>query len=182
MKVAFVGRSGYGKDWLAKHHLIKNCNYHRMSFSDQVKKTACLVHPWLERDYPPIVKETPLNVITDYGEHINFTPREMWLNTGKLRDKDKYVFIRMLDKELKLLNVDNIVITDVRTEEEVEYCRNAGFVIVAMTATCEIYENNDFDNYAASATEWADHVFLNEFDGIDKFKKFYEELELIYEK
>lgn len=52
MKIAFMGISGSGKDFLA-NYLISNYGFIRLSFSDQLKKLANYIYPWMEKDYPP---------------------------------------------------------------------------------------------------------------------------------
>lgn len=44
MKIAFMGRSGSGKDFLA-NYLISNHDFIRLSFSDQLKKLANYIYP-----------------------------------------------------------------------------------------------------------------------------------------
>ncbi|WP_230486530.1 hypothetical protein [Morganella morganii] len=69
MKIAFMGISGSGKDFLA-NYLISNYEFFRLSFSDQLKKLATYIYPWMEKDYSPEKK----NVTTQY----NFTYRRLY--------------------------------------------------------------------------------------------------------
>lgn len=47
MRIAFMGVSGSGKDYLS-NYLINNYDFIRLSFSDQLKKLAHHIYPWLE--------------------------------------------------------------------------------------------------------------------------------------
>ena len=96
MKIAFMGISGSGKDYLAQH-LIDNFNFTRFSFSDQLKKLAHTIYPWLQIDYPPIEKEEALNITVSTGELILSSPREVWLQLNNLRKVENLIFIRMLE-------------------------------------------------------------------------------------
>ena len=171
MKLALSGISGSGKDYLAKH-LIKNHQFTRVSFSDQLKKLAKLIYPWMEQDYPEFEKELPLNVVTSRGEKITLTPRQIWLKLNCLRDIEDGLFIRMLEEEMALKNSDNIVISDIRTKHEFNWCVKNGFTTVYINPTKYIYERNSFDNQIMEFQELTDFEFVNNFDGLEGFEKF----------
>lgn len=169
-KLAFTGIAGSGKDFLV-NHLIKQ-GYTRVSFSDQLKKLATVIYPWLKKDYPPFEKEQPLNIILPSGEKITKTPREIWLHLNKLRDIEDGIFLRMLEAELNLLSVPNIVISDIRPKLEWDWCRKNGFTTIYIEPLKEIYKPNDFDKQVLVYKEQSDYIFENDFNGIEKFKKF----------
>ncbi|EKF9085103.1 adenylate kinase, partial [Vibrio cholerae] len=99
MKIAFMGVSGSGKDFLARY-LIDEHNFIRLSFSDQLKKLANHIYPWMEKDYSPEEKTLPINITLSTGESIKNTPRDIWLHLNKLREIEDRIFIRMLSEEL----------------------------------------------------------------------------------
>lgn len=171
MKIAFTGISGSGKDYLVSH-LIKEHEFYRVSFSDQLKKLAVKVYPWLERDYAPIEKEEPLNIILESGEVITKSPREIWLSLNRLRDIEEGMFVRMLEEEMGRLHVENYVISDIRPQVEWDWCKKNGFVTVYIEPLEKVYEPNDFDNQVLSYKDKADYIFENDFNGLDKFKEF----------
>lgn len=171
MKLAFTGIAGCGKDYLVSH-LVKQHNYTRVSFSDQLKKLAKLIYPWMKLDYEPFEKEQPLNITLRSGEKIRKTPREIWLHLNKLRDIEDGIFLRMLEEQLSLLNVPNLVISDIRPEIEWDWCKRNGFNTVYIEPLKEIYKPNDFDKQVLKYKEQADFVFENDFRGISKFKQF----------
>ncbi|EEJ1386094.1 AAA family ATPase, partial [Salmonella enterica subsp. arizonae] len=102
MKIAFMGVSGSGKDFLA-NYLISDHGFIRLSFSDQLKKLANYIYPWMKKDYAPEEKMLPLNVSLPTGELICHSPRDIWLSLNSLRGIEEKIFIRMLSEELKIL-------------------------------------------------------------------------------
>ncbi len=171
MKLAFTGISGCGKDYLVSH-LINHHNYTRVSFSDQLKKLAHKIYPWMKQDYPPFEKEQPLDITLSSGEKISLTPRQIWLKLNCLRDIEDGLFLRMLEEQLSLLNVPNIVISDIRPQLEWEWCKKNEFTTIYIEPLKKIYNPNDFDKQVLNYKDQADYVFENDFNGIEKFKRF----------
>ncbi len=180
MKISLTGISGSGKDFLVSH-LTKELNYTRMSFSDQLKKLAKLIYPWMEQDYPPLTKEQPLNLTLASGEIITDTPRQIWLKLNSLRDVEDGLFLRMLEEEINLLtnpnimtfiSEPNIVISDIRPQLEWDWCKKNEFTTIYIEPQKEIYTPNDFDKQVLTYKDKADYVFKNNFNGLDEFKEF----------
>lgn len=176
-----MGISGAGKDYLADF-LIYSHNFQRFSFSDQLKKLANIIYPWMNADYPPIEKENNLNVILSTGETIVKSPREIWLHLNFLRDIENLIFIRMLENELiefdlnkKVQSNDKnrLLISDVRTDEELAWCRKNGFKILYIHPIKKVYQEYDFDKQIKKNKIHADFIFENAFNGIDEFNQFY---------
>lgn len=174
--LAFTGISGSGKDYLVSY-LVQELGYTRVSFSDQLKKLAHIIYPWLKQDYPPYEKEQPLNITLEDGEIITFSPREIWIHLNKLRDVENGIFLRMLKDEMKLLNTDKIVISDIRPQIEWDWCMKNGFTTVYIDPLKQIYNPNDFDKQVLSYRGKADYVFENDFNGLEKFKEFIKQIE-----
>jgi hypothetical protein len=170
MKLALCGASGSGKDFLTTG-LVKGMGFVRASFSDQLKKISKQIYPWIEADYPAVVKEQPLNIVTDFGHTVTHTPRDIWIGLNALRQFDPHLFVRMLDNEVsEMVNFGiDVVITDVRTDVEYEYIRDNGYTLVFIDPSRTIYKPNDFDKYALSLESKADVVFYNMFNGTDEF-------------
>lgn len=171
MKIAFTGISGSGKDYLIEY-LTRNKNFHRVSFSDQLKKLAKKIYPWIEKDYPPLIKEKPLNLTLSSGEIITNTPREIWIFLNSLRKIEDGLFVRMLEEELSLLNITNIVISDIRPQIEWDWCKKNGFTTIYIEPLKNIYEPNDFDKQVLAYKDKSDFVFENDFNGTQKFENF----------
>ncbi|NQY88652.1 MAG: adenylate kinase [Colwellia sp.] len=180
MKLAFTGKSGSGKDYLATH-LIDNYSFTRFSFSDQLKKLAHTIYPWLDLDYPPIKKEEKLNVRTSAGEMISHSPRDIWLRLNDLRKTENLIFIRMLDCEISqyqkksILKNSNIIITDIRSNEEFKWCKENLFKILHICPSKQIYDEYDIDRHIDKNKDYADFTFKNNFNGTDDFDIFYNE-------
>lgn len=180
MKIAFMGVSGSGKDFLA-NYLISNQDFIRLSFSDQLKKLASYIYPWMEKDYVPEEKTLPLNITLPTGELICHSPRDIWLSLNKLRDIEEKIFIRMLSEELRLLEENgetnkNIIITDIRSSEEFIWCRNNHFTIIHIERKNSNYKEYDIDRHVTENKTKSDYQFDNNTAGIDGFKCFFEEV------
>lgn len=172
-RVGFYGKSGVGKDYCVNkileyfntHHLE---NYRRISFSDQLKKCGNKIFgDWLKEDYPPEVKELPLNVTTSIGEKIEKTPREIWLSLNHLRDIEDTLFIRMLSDEMykwTLQGQDMFIISDIRTYKELKFCKDNGFRIIKIESDFKFHKTNEFDTQQLEFKELTDAIFLNQKD------------------
>ena len=174
-----MGISGSGKDYLAQH-LIDNFNFTRFSFSDQLKKLAHTIYPWLQIDYPPIKKEKVLNITVSTGELILASPREIWIQLNGLREVENLIFIRMLEEELQCYFKKNelaqhVIITDIRSNEEFKWCKDNSFKIIYIRPSDRLYQQYDIDKYIEDNKERADYTFKNDFNGISAFNRFCEE-------
>ncbi|EIY6409018.1 adenylate kinase [Vibrio parahaemolyticus] len=180
MKIAFMGISGSGKDFLASY-LISNHNFIRLSFSDQLKRLANHIYPWMKKDYAPEEKTIPINITLSTGESINHSPRDIWISLNKLRKIEDKIFIRMLSEELKALEKNgeenkNIIITDIRSCEELMWCKDNNFTIVHIERENNDYEKYDIDKHVNENKSEADYQFKNNKHGTDSFKNFFEEV------
>lgn len=167
-----MGVSGAGKDYLASH-LIKEFGYYRFSFSDQLKRIATSIYPWLEKDYPPLIKEDALDLTLSTGEVITKSPREIWLHLNGLRDIEKNIFIRMLQEEIANFEGKNILISDIRSEDEFHWCRTNGFRIIHIKANKKVYKAYDIDSQIHKMAPQADFTFENNFNELADFDLFY---------
>lgn len=180
MKIAFMGVSGSGKDFLA-NYLISNHGFIRLSFSDQLKKLANYIYPWMKKDYSPEEKMLPLNVSLPTGELICHSPRDIWLSLNSLRDIEEKIFIRMLSEELKILEDNSkinkkIIITDIRSNAEFMWCKNNQFIIIHIERESNNYKEYDIDKHVIENKIKSDYHFSNNENGIDSFKRFFEEV------
>lgn len=180
MKIAFMGASGSGKDYLAEY-LISNHRYIRLSFSDQLKKLANYIYPWLDIDYPPESKTVPLNKKLSTGEIINATPRDVWLNLNNLRNIEDRIFIRMLSEDISNLCEsktygNNVIITDIRSTAELLWCKENGFTVVYIERKANNYEKYEIDKCIIENKLIADYEFKNDDVGVSKFKSFFERI------
>lgn len=104
MKIAICGGICSGKSTLAKI-LADKYNLQVYSFATSVKQYATEIFGMNYKNR---------SLIQDFAE--------------KMKEIDKDVWINMLDKRIDSL--DNIVIDDLRFDNELEYLRNRGFIIV----------------------------------------------------
>ncbi len=172
MKLALMGISGAGKDYLAEH-LCAVHDFTRLSFSDQLKELATNIYPWLKRDYPPVVKEKPLDILTSQNERITTPPRDIWLHLNQLREIEDLIFIRMLDSKFQAEKYSKVVISDLRTSEELTWCRANDFKVIYIRPSKSIYQSYNFDEEIEKNKSHADYVFENRFDGIESFQNFF---------
>ncbi|AUY15728.1 MULTISPECIES: hypothetical protein [Serratia] len=180
MRIAFMGISGSGKDFLS-NYLISNHEFIRLSFSDQLKKLANYIYPWMKKDYTPDEKMSPLNLTLPTGDFISYSPREIWLSLDKLRKIEEKIFIRMLSEELKLLENDgeskkNIIITDIRSNEEFAWSKNNQFTIVHIERQNNNYKKYEIDKYVNENKLKSDYHFDNSTSGLDNFINFFEKV------
>ncbi len=180
MKIAFMGVSGSGKDFLSSY-LIDNHNFIRLSFSDQLKRLSKHIYPWMETDYPPEKKSSSLNISLPTGEFITHSPRDIWLNLDSLRIIEEKIFIRMLSEEMKAIDKNNeintnIIITDIRSNSELQWCQENNFIIIYISRKNNKYKEYDIDKHVIENRKKADYQFENDSNDLTKFKSFLEEV------
>lgn len=109
-RVALVGNMRSGKNTFGDI-LVKEYGYTEISFADELKR---------------ICKE----LFPEQFKNGN-KPREILQNVGQcMRSIDYDVWVKALDRKIKHYDGKNLVITDVRYPNEVDYLRNNGFIIV----------------------------------------------------
>ena len=178
MKIGICAMKRGGKDSFGRI-AVNEYGFARLAFADNVKKLA-------KKVFPDEFKTTdkPVELLQWFG------------NTMRQRDPD--VWINLLDKDIKVMEAyDNeyctttdIVITDVRYPNEVEFLRNRGFKIVFVysplediIARCTATESDfkpellqhESERMAYEATvkgraEWADLTVCNT-AGIEEYEE-----------
>lgn len=122
--IGLTGKKGHGKDTAA--NLIKNkleSTTELLAFAEPLKQAVCILF-CLPREYvdDPVLKETPL---PQWG---GWTTRQIlqWLGTDILRDQfDKDIFLKNMMFRIEKSNSENILITDVRFDNEAELVNNS---------------------------------------------------------
>lgn len=125
MRIALSALKRGGKDTFGRI-AVNDYDFVRLAFADNVKKLAKKVFPDEFKD-----NSKPVELLQWFG------------NTMRQRDPD--VWIKQLDKELAVIDIydheycttTDIVITDVRYPNEVEFLRNRGFKIVFVYSSLE---------------------------------------------
>lgn len=122
LKIALIGGARTGKDTIA-HYLMAIADFKRLAFGDALKNML-------------------YNVFTDLPP--NPKPRQEMINFGQFcRTIDPYIWIKHLDQtayNLQKAGFHNLVITDVRQQNEIDYCRANGYTVVKVVAdasTCK---------------------------------------------
>lgn len=85
----------------------------------------------------------------------------------------------MLSEELEILEKTegmnkNIIITDIRSNEEFAWCKNNQFTIVHIERENNNYKKYEIDKYVNENKKKSDYHFNNSVNGIDSFKNFFE--------
>lgn len=125
-KIALCGKLRSGKDTVANHLHIKY-GFDYIAFGDALKKNAHAVFPW----------------VSEFSK-----PRALYQNFGQLmRQIDPDVWVRHVERSINgyidfrvNMGADKIgiVLTDVRQQNEVDWCRANGFTLVRVTAPNEV--------------------------------------------
>jgi cytidylate kinase len=104
MKIAISGVMCSGKTTIS-NYLIEKYNYKKFSFADDIKKYAVEIFDMKNKD------------------------RKLLQNFGtKMKEIDDLIWIKRLDKKIKDI-YDNIIIDDLRFQDEVTYLKSYNFKI-----------------------------------------------------
>lgn len=124
-KLALCGRLRSGKDEIGKHLYLKH-SFGRVAFGDKLKELYHDIFPW-----EPIMPK----------------PRAGYQFMNTMRQHDPDVWIRHTERKVDGIIKYNVhtahdkvgvVITDVRQQNEVDWCRNNGFTLIRITAPDEL--------------------------------------------
>lgn len=150
VKVALCGKMRSGKDTVA-NYLIDNQDVHgityRLAFGDKLKDMAHMLFPWIDKESKP---------------------RELYQFMNTIRDFDLNVWVKHLEKSYQAVSIyDNIIITDLRQQNELEWCRENGFEIVRVTSPEEMRVNRVIKAGDTFNKESFSHKTEQEVDGFD---------------
>ena len=154
LKIALIGGARTGKDTIAGY-LGAVADFKRVAFGDALK-------------------EMLFTTFSDLPEYPK--PRKEMISFGQFcRTIDPLVWIKHVDNEVKKwqqFGYENIVITDVRQENEIDYCKQHGYTLVKVVASQEaqirralageeiLDVNNELDIIAKRYTEY-DYIIEN---------------------
>jgi dephospho-CoA kinase len=126
VKIALTGKLRVGKDEASNYLYIKH-GFNRVAFGNALKRYAHAVFPWI-----------------NYGTK----PRAIYQQFGQLiREIDPNVWVKHAEQAVKgtidfqvSMGVEQIgiVLTDVRQDNEVAWCRENGFTLIRVTAPDEV--------------------------------------------
>ena len=114
MKIGLIGLKRAGKNTFGDI-AVKEFGYKELDFADELKKYAKLLFPDHFKN-----NDKPVKLLQDFGEGMRKIDPDIWIKL-LANNFDK------LELEYKTFNV---VVTDVRHQNEVDYLRSKGFTIV----------------------------------------------------
>lgn len=146
IKIALVGGARTGKDTIAIY-LGSTLGFIRIAFGDSLKDMLFKVFP----DLP--VEPKPRGVMINFGQ--------------SCRAIDPMVWIKHLDRKAKHLEDKNVIITDVRQPNEIEYCKDNGYILIKVVAPTKAQEQRALEGgEILDVNNELDQVALG-FDGFD---------------
>lgn len=181
IRIALAGRKGSGKDECAKV-LEKHFKFDKFSFSDQLKRIAHELFPWLHEDYDPDIKENVIWVSPYDGRE--WSPRQIWVALNIIVEIDPDILVNKLHiqrmRSLYALCDDTLMrhcIKDLRPHNPMElaYCKAQGFVIVYINNAKDPIPTENLhpteDNFDPIINE-ATAIFENHKEGEEPFIQF----------
>jgi dephospho-CoA kinase len=137
IKIALVGTSGSGKDYLASI-LMNGYNFKRAAFADPLREVCSSIFNIGEYGSDEL-KDT---VIPEYG----VTARNIWIHmSNSIRHLDDNIWIARTVNKIESMSGSNIVVTDCRTFPEMKALRKNGFKFVYIVRPENSKELNDYD-------------------------------------
>jgi dephospho-CoA kinase len=142
VRLGFVGKAAVGKDALA-NYAAELYGFRRFAFADALKK--------YDKELFGETKGKNRKRLQDFGQFC--------------RTIDPLVWVNQLDKQLKQSD-GNAIITDIRQWNELEYCKQNGFVIIKVVADDEIRlerMNERGDNFTLEDLQHKTETEMDEF-------------------
>jgi dephospho-CoA kinase len=125
IKIALTGKLRSGKDTAANHLYIKY-GFSTVAFGDALKKNAHATFPWVSEF------SKPRALYQQYGQLMRQIEPDVWIKHAEQAVKGAIDFRAGIGDE-KI----GVVLTDVRQQNEVNWCRANGFTIIRVTAPDE---------------------------------------------
>lgn len=164
-RIALAGIAGSGKDFLANH---LTDTYTLVSFADPLKRVCADLFPFMSVNPPHGLKDEPIgSVDTLSGEiDIQLSHRDIWVKVSStIRSVNDRIWI---DKTLEHINniKTNVIVTDVRTEDELIALRSFGFTPIWIEPhkpiNPELMNVYDLEN-TMKVRDMCQHVYHNAF-------------------
>lgn len=186
MRVAISGKMGSGKTALA-NVLQDRYLFHKFSFADKLKKTAMDLWGLTHDDVYGPNKKKYRKLMQDFGKHMRDVDENVWVN----------IILREISARKQLINDygtnsvfgDNIVIDDVRYQNEYVALKNAGFIMVRMDASDDARKRRLGDGFLETnhlsetdldnINDW-DMVVLNDSDDLNTLSQATDSLYSVY--
>lgn len=110
MKIGLIGLKRAGKNTFGDI-AVKEFGYKELAFADELKKYAKLLFPDHFKN-----NDKPVKLLQDFGEGMRKIDTDIW--------------VKLLANNFDKIDELNVVVTDVRHQNEVDYLRSKGFTIV----------------------------------------------------
>lgn len=110
MKIGLIGLKRAGKSEFG-NIAVKEFGYKELAFADELKKYAKLLFPDHFKN-----NDKPVKLLQDFGEGMRKIDTDIW--------------VKLLANNFDEIDELNVVVTDVRHQNEVDYLRSKGFTIV----------------------------------------------------
>lgn len=110
MKIGLIGLKRAGKNTFGDI-AVKEFGYKELAFADELKKYAKLLFPDHFKN-----NDKPVKLLQDFGEGMRKIDTDIW--------------VKLLANNFDEIDELNVVVTDVRHQNEVDYLRSKGFTIV----------------------------------------------------
>lgn len=162
--IGLCGSKGSGKDTFA-NYLLNNDNYIKISFADYIKSALSVLFDWDASDFNQCNKEkdddywgvSPRTMLQQIGTEFfrdhcqNIISPDFNLYNGKNHKASFH--IKRLNKDItKLYNINNktnIVISDIRFQDEIDYIKCLGGIIIKINRHDSI--KNSYSNHASES-------------------------------
>jgi dephospho-CoA kinase len=125
VKIALTGKMRSGKDTVANHLYISH-RFDRVAFGNELKRTVDEVFPWRKG------RAKPRALLQQYGQLMRQIDPDVWIKHAERAVKGAIDFNVNTGAEKV-----GVVVTDVRQQNEVDWCRANGFTIIRVTAPDE---------------------------------------------
>jgi dephospho-CoA kinase len=154
VKIALTGKLRAGKDEVAQHLYIRH-GFDRVAFGDALKRNAHAVFPWISDGTKPRA------LYQTYGQLMREIDPGVWVKHAEQAVKGAIDF-RVNTGAERI----GIVLTDVRQQNEVDWCRSNGFTLIRVTAPDEVR----IARAIAAGDDFSVHDLCHETElSIDKF-------------
>ena len=158
VKIALTGKLRAGKDEVARHLYIKY-EFDRVAFGDALKRQAHEVFPWISE------AAKPRALYQQFGQLMREIEPDVWIKHVE-RKVNGVIDFRVNTGAERV----GIVVTDLRQQNEVDWCRANGFTLIRVTAPDDVriaraikagdnFSENDLEHVTESAIDRFDCDF-----------------------
>lgn len=144
VKICIVGQSGAGKDTMADCIVRHRPHAVRIAFADELKRLCNrMLNDLIDKEHLgiPHFNTTDVSVINDQKQLLRGLWQ--WMGTDLMRHHDNTFWIRKVEAYLTEHAFNSAVITDGRFQNEIDWARSQGFIIVKVSRTTHFSDTND---------------------------------------